>query len=46
VDLIVTSGGLGPTADDITVATVAGFAGLDLVLDAALEGRIAAISNV
>jgi nicotinamide-nucleotide amidase len=43
VDLIVTSGGLGPTADDITVATVAGFAGLDLVLDAALEGRIAAI---
>ena len=43
VDLIVTSGGLGPTADDITVATVAGFAGLDLVLDAALEDRIAAI---
>jgi nicotinamide-nucleotide amidase len=43
VDLIVTSGGLGPTADDMTVATVAGFAGLDLVLDAALEDRIAAI---
>jgi nicotinamide-nucleotide amidase len=43
VDLIVTSGGLGPTADDMTVATVAGFAGLDLVLDTALEGRIAAI---
>ena len=43
VDLIVTSGGLGPTADDVTVATVAGFAGLDLVLDAVLEGRIAAI---
>jgi nicotinamide-nucleotide amidase len=43
VDLIVTSGGLGPTADDMTVAVVAGFAGLDLVLDAALEDRIAAI---
>jgi nicotinamide-nucleotide amidase len=43
VDLIVTSGGLGPTADDVTVATVAGFAGLDLVLDAALEDRIATI---
>jgi nicotinamide-nucleotide amidase len=43
VDLIVTSGGLGPTADDVTVATVAGFAGLDLVLDSALEDRIATI---
>ncbi|OBF33728.1 competence/damage-inducible protein A [Mycobacterium sp. ACS1612] len=40
VDLIVTSGGLGPTADDMTVATVAEFAGLDLVLDQALEDRI------
>ena len=40
VDLIVTSGGLGPTADDLTVATVARFAGLDLVLDDALEDRI------
>ena len=35
-----TSGGLGPTADDMTVATVARFAGLELVLDAALEDRI------
>jgi nicotinamide-nucleotide amidase len=43
VDLIVTSGGLGPTADDMTVATVAQFCGRELVLDAALEGRIAAI---
>ncbi|MGE2717085.1 competence/damage-inducible protein A [Mycolicibacterium litorale] len=43
VDLIVTSGGLGPTADDMTVATVARFCGRDLVLDAALEERIAAI---
>jgi nicotinamide-nucleotide amidase len=40
VDLIVTSGGLGPTADDMTVATVARFAGLELVLDNALEDRI------
>jgi nicotinamide-nucleotide amidase len=40
VDLIVTSGGLGPTADDMTVATVAKFAGVDLVLDQALEDRI------
>ncbi|GAC1647189.1 MAG: competence/damage-inducible protein A [Mycobacterium sp.] len=40
VDLIVTSGGLGPTADDMTVAAVARFAGLELELDAALEDRI------
>jgi nicotinamide-nucleotide amidase len=40
VDLIVTSGGLGPTADDMTVATVARFAGLELNLDTALEDRI------
>jgi nicotinamide-nucleotide amidase len=43
VDLIVTSGGLGPTADDLTVATVARFCGRELVLDAALEERIAQI---
>ncbi len=43
VDLIVTSGGLGPTADDLTVATVAEFCGRELVLDAAMEERIAAI---
>ena len=43
VDLIVTSGGLGPTADDMTVATVAKFCGRDLVLDAALETTIADI---
>jgi nicotinamide-nucleotide amidase len=43
VDLIVTSGGLGPTADDMTVATVARFCGRELVLDAELEGKIAAI---
>jgi nicotinamide-nucleotide amidase len=43
VDLIVTSGGLGPTADDMTVEIVARFCGRDLVLDAELEDKIAAI---
>ncbi len=43
VDLIVTSGGLGPTADDVTAEVVAGFAGAPLHLDAGLEARIAAI---
>lgn len=43
VDLIITSGGLGPTADDLTVATVARFAGRELVLDGPLEVRIAEI---
>ena len=43
VDLIVTSGGLGPTADDMTVATVARFCGRELALDAELENKIAAI---
>lgn len=42
-DLIVTSGGLGPTADDLTAEVVAEFAGLPLVLDDALEERIAEI---
>ena len=43
VDLIVTSGGLGPTADDMTVEVVARFSGRPLVLDEALEERIADI---
>lgn len=43
VDLIVTTGGLGPTADDMTVETVARFCGRELMLDAALEAKIAAI---
>ena len=43
VDLIVTSGGLGPTADDMTVERVARFAGRELVLDDELEDKIAAI---
>ncbi len=43
VDLVVTSGGLGPTADDLTAAVVGEFAGRELALDAELEGRIAEI---
>jgi nicotinamide-nucleotide amidase len=43
VDLIVTSGGLGPTADDLTVEVVARFSGRELQLDEALEDRIAEI---
>ncbi len=43
VDVIITSGGLGPTADDMTVEVVARFAGLPLGLDEALEERIANI---
>jgi nicotinamide-nucleotide amidase len=42
-DLIVTSGGLGPTADDLTAEVVARFAGVEMVLDEAMEERIAAI---
>ena len=43
VDLVITSGGLGPTADDLTLEVVARFAGRPLALDEALEGRIADI---
>jgi nicotinamide-nucleotide amidase len=43
VDLIVTSGGLGPTADDMTVEVVARFCGRELILDDQLENRIANI---
>lgn len=43
VDLIVTSGGLGPTADDMTVDVVARFAGRELVLDDEVENKIANI---
>jgi len=43
VDLIITSGGLGPTADDLTVETVARFCGREVLLDAELEARIAEI---
>src|ERR671938_471461 len=40
VRLIVTSGGLGPTADDLTIEVVAGFQGRSMVLDPGLEERI------
>jgi nicotinamide-nucleotide amidase len=40
VDLIITSGGLGPTADDLTAEVVGEFAGREMVLDEALEERI------
>jgi nicotinamide-nucleotide amidase len=41
--LILTSGGLGPTADDLTAEVVGEFQGREMVLDEALEERIAAI---
>jgi competence/damage-inducible protein CinA-like protein len=40
VDLIVTSGGLGPTEDDLTAAVVAEFQERPMALDEALEERI------
>lgn len=40
VDLLITSGGLGPTADDITMVVVAEFTGCELIYDPALERRI------
>ena len=43
VDLIITSGGLGPTADDMTVEVVARFCGRELVLDEEVEDKIATI---
>lgn len=42
-ELIVTSGGLGPTADDLTAAVVGEFQGREMVLDEPLEERIAEI---
>jgi nicotinamide-nucleotide amidase len=43
MDLIVTSGGLGPTADDLTAEIVGRFAGRAMVLDEEMEEKIAAI---
>jgi nicotinamide-nucleotide amidase len=43
MDLIVASGGLGPTADDLTAEVVARFAGRELVLDEETEEKIATI---
>jgi nicotinamide-nucleotide amidase len=43
LDLIITSGGLGPTADDLTAEVVGRFAGRELVLDEEMEQKIAEI---
>jgi nicotinamide-nucleotide amidase len=43
IDVVLTSGGLGPTADDITAEVVGGFQEREMVLDEALAGRIEAI---
>jgi nicotinamide-nucleotide amidase len=43
MDLIVTSGGLGPTADDLTAEIVGRFAEREMVLDAEMEAKIAEI---
>jgi nicotinamide-nucleotide amidase len=43
LDLVITSGGLGPTADDLTAAVVGEFQGSEMQLDEALAGRIAQI---
>ena len=43
VDLLITTGGLGPTADDLTAEIVAAFADREMVLDEAMEKRISEI---
>ncbi len=43
LDVVLTSGGLGPTADDLTAEVVGKAQGREMVLDEALEGRIAEI---
>ena len=43
MDLIVTTGGLGPTADDLTAEVVARFAGREMVLHEDMERKIAAV---
>ena len=43
MDLIVTTGGLGPTADDLTAEVVARFAGRRMLLDEEMEEKIAEI---
>lgn len=40
IDLVLTSGGLGPTADDLTAEVVARFQGREMALDEALAARI------
>jgi nicotinamide-nucleotide amidase len=43
MDVVVTSGGLGPTADDLTAEVVGDFQGRAMVLDEQLAARIARI---
>jgi nicotinamide-nucleotide amidase len=43
MDVVLTSGGLGPTADDLTADVVGSFQGREMVLDEALQDHIAAI---
>jgi nicotinamide-nucleotide amidase len=43
IDLVLTSGGLGPTADDLTAEVVGRFQGREMALDAALAERIETI---
>jgi nicotinamide-nucleotide amidase len=43
LDVVITSGGLGPTADDLTAEVVGGFQGREMTLDEALAARIAEI---
>jgi nicotinamide-nucleotide amidase len=43
IDLVITSGGLGPTADDLTAEVVGSFQGREMFLDEALSDRIAEI---
>lgn len=43
LDLVVTSGGLGPTADDLTATVVGEFQGRKMFLDEALQDQIAEI---
>jgi nicotinamide-nucleotide amidase len=43
VDVIVTSGGLGPTEDDLTAQVVGAFQGREMVLDEEVEEKIAQI---
>ena len=42
-ELVVTSGGLGPTADDLTAEIVARFAGVEMTLDEGMEQKISRI---
>src|SRR5207244_5080455 len=43
LDVVLSSGGLGPTADDLTAEVVGRFQGREMVLDETLERRIAEI---